>query len=41
LDEHIYAEITVRPLAGSTKSWTGTVLALASNPEGSQQFAGG
>src|SRR5947208_12323481 len=21
---HIYAEITVRPLAGSTKSWTGT-----------------
>src|SRR5439155_10483066 len=23
---HIYAEITVRPLAGSTKSWTGTAL---------------
>src|SRR5437764_13319722 len=23
---HIYAEITVRPLAGSTKAWTGQVL---------------
>src|ERR1700752_1154009 len=23
---HIYAEITVRPLAGSTKSWTGSAL---------------
>jgi clan AA aspartic protease len=23
---HIYAEITVRPLAGSAKSWTGTAL---------------